>query len=215
LGNLDLAALRVNYQGEPFREENAGDDPIRLFQHWLQEAIQAKIPEPNAMALATANQVGKPSVRIVLLKNANQEGFTFFTSYVGRKASEMKVRPEVSACFYWELLHRQVRIEGTVVQTSREISEQYFHSRPRESQIAAWCAPQSSVLSSRDALEKSYAQHEKQFAGAEVPLPTFWGGYLIRPDSIEFWQGRPNRLHDRLRFDRVDSSKWNRVRLAP
>ncbi len=195
-------------------EESAGDDPLALFHDWFQAAIRAGIYLPESMALGTATPDGKPSVRLVLLKSYDERGFVFYTNYESRKAEELKVNPEASLVFHWSILQRQIRVAGTVEKVSREESETYFHTRPRGSQIGAWASKQSAPLESRRELEERVGKYEEEFRGREVPLPPFWGGYRLRPHSAEFWQGRANRLHDRIKFVR-EGDGWSRVRLYP
>jgi len=210
----DFASVRLEYHAKPLLEEQAGDDPFALFSIWLGEAIAVGIHEPNAMTLATVDERGRPSARIVLMKGFDERGLTFFTSYLGRKANELASNARAAVVFFWEPMHRQVRIEGTVDRTTREESEEYFHSRPRESQLAAWSAEQSAAIASRDELERSYKDYQRRFAGGPVSTPPTWGGFRMTPSAFEFWQGRPNRLHDRLQFVRSPAG-WNRARLAP
>lgn len=195
-------------------EASAGDDPLALFHRWFQEAIDAGIYLPESTALGTATPDGKPSVRLVLLKSYDERGFVFFTNYESRKANELEVNPEATLVFHWAILQRQIRLEGTVEKISHRESEAYFHTRHRGSQIGAWASRQSEPMGSRDELETRVKEYEKKFKGREVPLPPFWGGYRLQPRSMEFWQGRANRLHDRIKFHREDG-RWVRLRLYP
>jgi pyridoxamine 5'-phosphate oxidase len=195
-------------------EEEAGTDPLALFHRWFQDAIQSGIYLPESCALGTATPDGKPSVRFVLLKGHDEKGFVFFTNYGSRKAAEMEANPEATLLFHWAILQRQVRLEGTVERISTEESEAYFHSRPRGSQIGAWASAQSEELPRREDLEARVKEYEEKFKGGQVPLPPFWGGYRLKPRSVEFWQGRANRLHDRIKFIRGGAS-WQRLRLFP
>ena len=190
-------------------------DPILQFQHWLERAEAAGIPEPNAMTLATTSSEQHPSARMVLLKEANQDGFVFYTNYGSQKARELSANPRAALVFFWPALSRQVRITGRVAKTSRAESESYFHTRPRGSQLAAWASWQSSAIPDRAFLEARVRKLEEKYRGVDVPLPPNWGGYRLRPESIEFWQGRPNRLHDRLRYSRQPKGNWKIERLAP
>ncbi len=195
-------------------ELEAGTTPIALFHEWFDQARRAGILLPEAMAVATCTKDGAPSARMMLLKGADERGFVFFTNHVSRKGSELATNPRAALVFHWSVLQRQVRVEGDVEKLSEQASKEYFHSRPRGSQISAWASPQSSPVPSRTALEDQVRQYEKQFDGAEVPLPPFWGGLLLVPQRIEFWQGRPNRLHDRLCCTRQEDG-WEVERLAP
>lgn len=195
-------------------ERSAGTDPLALFTDWFRAAEKAGIFLPESMALATATPHGAPSVRYVLLKAYDQRGFVFYTNYGSRKAREMEENPKATLLFHWAILQRQVRLEGTVSRISKEESEAYFHSRARGSQIGAWASDQSEPLPDRETLERRVKEYEDRFRGREVPLPPFWGGYRLAPRSMEFWQGRANRLHDRIKFIRQDDT-WDRVRLYP
>jgi pyridoxamine 5'-phosphate oxidase len=195
-------------------EDSAGMDPLALFHKWFQEAIKAGVYLPESMALGTATPDGKPSVRLVLLKGYDERGFVFFTNYGSRKGVEMDANPEATLVFHWGILQRQIRLEGRVERTSHQESEAYFRSRPRGSQIGAWASEQSRPLSDRRELEEREREFERRFKGQEVPLPPFWGGYRLMPRSAEFWQGRANRLHDRIKFTRAGGT-WERQRLHP
>jgi pyridoxamine 5'-phosphate oxidase len=195
-------------------EQGAGDDPLSLFHTWYQAAIGSGVYLPESMALGTATRDGKPSVRLVLLKGYDQRGFVFFTNYQSRKAAELEENPEATLVFHWAILQRQVRIEGSVQRITEKESKAYFHSRPRGSQIGAWASIQSEPLATRKGLEERVKKYEKRFEGGEVPLPPFWGGYRLEPRSIEFWQGRANRLHDRIKFV-MSQEGWGRLRLYP
>lgn len=195
-------------------EEEAGGDPHALFERWFREAREAGLYLPESMALATATPDGRPSVRQVLLKAHDERGFVFYTNYESRKAEEMAENPRASLAIHWPILQRQVRIDGSVQKTSAEESEAYFGSRPRGSRIGAWASDQSSVLASRQELEQRVREARERFGSGEIPLPPFWGGYRVVPETIEFWQGRANRLHDRLRFRRVEDG-WDVDRLYP
>jgi pyridoxamine 5'-phosphate oxidase len=196
-------------------EAEVDPNPIRQFRLWLDEALSARLYEPTAMTLATTTPDGWPSARIVLLKDVSEDGFTFFTSYEGRKARELFANPRAALVFYWAELHRQVRVEGTVTRVSPEVSDAYFATRPRGSQLGAWASRQSKVIPSRAILEQHLREVEAEFADRDVPRPPNWGGYLLRPLAIEFWQGRANRLHDRLRYHRGHGEEYSIERLSP
>ncbi len=197
-------------------ETEAGQDPMSLFGKWFDDAKGAGIYLPESMTVATATPDGAPAAREILLKGYDADGFVFYTNYESRKAAELELNPRAALLFHWNSLHRQVRIEGPVTRTTPPESEAYFSSRPRGSRIAAWASEQSAELASRSALEAKFKEREQEFRGREVPLPPFWGGYRVWPERIEFWQGRANRMHDRLLFRRpVDQADWEIVRLSP
>jgi pyridoxamine 5'-phosphate oxidase len=210
----DLAALRAEYAREGLEESEAGTDPVALFGRWLDEAVAAGIHEPNAMALATADPSGRPSVRIVLLKGFDAAGAVFFTNYESRKGRELTENPWASAVLLWHELQRQVRIEGPVDRLDAARSDAYFGSRPRGAQVGAAASQQSRPIEDREALEAQVARVERTVEGRDVDRPEQWGGYRLALDAMEFWQGRPNRVHDRLRFTRAGRD-WSRERLQP
>lgn len=211
---MTLAELRKDYCLAGLVETDLARDPFRQFEKWFQEAEAAKIPEPNAMTLATASPDGRPSARTILLKGLDGRGFVFFSNYESRKGRELAMNPRATLLFPWVALERQVIVEGPVVKVPREESETYFHSRPRASQLAAWGSQQSSIISGRGVLEDSMKMLEQKYAGREVPLPPHWGGWRLAPETVEFWQGRRSRLHDRLRYRR-EKDDWIIERLAP
>ena len=201
-------------EGMTLAETDAGPDPLVLFGRWYEAAIESGTPLPEAMTLATASPDGRPSARMVLLKGFGDDGFVFYTNYSSRKAEELDANPRAALAFHWPSLERQVRIEGRVERTSEEDAAAYFSTRPRDSRIGAWASPQSRTVASRSELEEMARRADREFRGGEVPLPPFWGGYRVIPDAIEFWQGRPGRLHDRLLYERRTDG-WKRTRLAP
>jgi len=211
---VSLAELRKEYSLAGLAEKDLARDPFRQFEKWFQEAEAAKITEPNAMTLCTATREGRPSARTVLLKGLDGRGFVFFSNHESRKGRELHENPHATLVFPWVALERQVIIEGKVTKVPREESEAYFHSRPRASQLGAWVSQQSSIISGRSVLEQSLKALEEKYAGAAVPLPPHWGGWRLAPESVEFWQGRRSRLHDRLRFRR-EKDGWLVERLAP
>jgi pyridoxamine 5'-phosphate oxidase len=202
------------YNSDSIDEKTVDPNPLKLFQRWLDEAIAAGIRLPEAMTLATSTPEGKPSARLVLLKGAGERGFVFYTNYNSMKARELDSNAQAALVFYWPQLERQVRVEGRVERTTTEESDAYFKTRPRESQIGAWASPQSEVIESRDALQQKADELEKLYEGREVERPAHWGGYRLLPKRIEFWKGRPGRLHDRILYERQDGT-WSIKRLAP
>ncbi len=212
---MTLAELRREYAGRPLSRENLNPDPVAQFQTWFQEALKAEVPDANAMTLATVSAAGIPSGRIVLLKEIDSQGLTFYTNYASQKGRELAGNPWATGVFYWVDLSRQVRITGPTEKVSPAESEAYFKTRPRESQLAAWASRQSNPLESRSLLEQRYAGLAARFEGQEVPLPRDWGGYRLIPHAFEFWQGRPSRLHDRFLYERQRDESWNLQRLNP
>jgi pyridoxamine 5'-phosphate oxidase len=213
--DVDIAALRQEYATHGLRRAEMDPDPLKQFAEWFAAAIAADIPDANAMSVATASSDGRPSVRIVLLKGFDERGFVFFTNYASRKGEQLAGNPHAAMVLWWVQFARQIRIEGSVEKTSREESERYFHSRPIGSQLGAWTSRQSEVIDARRVLEARLAEMTERYAGRAIPLPAHWGGYRVKPDTIEFWQGRPNRLHDRLRYVRQANGDWCIERLAP
>jgi pyridoxamine 5'-phosphate oxidase len=211
---VKLDDLRREYAGAPLTEAVAGDDPLALFERWFQEAVAAQVPFADGMVLATSAPDGQPSARTVLLKRFDARGFAFYTSYESRKAGELEANPSAALLFWWPVLHRQVRVEGKVARLSAAESDAYFATRPRASNLSAMASAQSRVIASRDDLEGEVARCTDEWEGRELERPASWGGYCLVPQAIEFWQGRPDRLHDRLRF-RSGAQGWTRERLCP
>ena len=213
---LDIEDLRKEYTGRSLGRKEVDADPFRQFKNWFQQALDTRIHEPNAMTLATADRTGNPSARIVLLKGFNQDdGFVFYTNYRSRKGRQLEENPRAALVFLWHELQRQIRIEGEVSRLSREASREYFQSRPRGSQVSAWASPQSESVKSREALKERVDEVVAKFGSeGQLPLPPDWGGYGLKPRRLEFWQGRANRLHDRIEYTWEDSA-WIIRRLAP
>ena len=211
---MSLADLRKDYALSGLHEKDLAKDWFRQFMKWFQEAEAAKLTEPNAMTLSTATRDGKPSGRTVLLKGVDGRGFVFYSNYESRKGRELEANPHAALVFPWLAIERQVIVEGTVTKIAREESEAYFHSRPRASQLGAWVSQQSAIISGRALLEESMKALDQKYAGQVVPLPPNWGGWRLAPETVEFWQGRRSRLHDRLRYRRVKDG-WAIERLAP
>ncbi len=210
----DIAGIRKDYSLAELNEEIVGDEPVAFFNKWFDDAMKAEADEVNAMVLASVDKDHKPHARIVLLKGVEENGFIFFTNYNSAKGSDIAANNNVALVFFWKELERQVRIEGTIEKIAPAASEAYFKSRPVGSQIGAWSSPQSSVIENRDVLEENYKRFTEEY-GENVPLPTHWGGYKVSPNSIEFWQGRPSRMHDRILFTLGDNGEWSKCRLAP
>ena len=210
-----ISDMRKVYQLQSLHRKDLDVNPITQFKNWWQQAVESKIEEPNAMVLATCDVSGKPSARIVLLKEIKDNGFVFFTNYQSRKGKEIEVNPFVSLLFFWKELERQVRIEGEIKKIPNTESDEYFNSRPSESRIGAWSSPQSTVINSREILQKNVEKYTTRFGTENIPRPEFWGGYIVMPFRIEFWQGRPGRLHDRLQYALTENNEWIIKRLAP
>ena len=211
----NIADIRKDYQLKSLQENDLASNPFKQFSLWWDEAVESEIVEVNAMTLATASLAGIPSARIVLLKSLTEEGFVFFTNYNSKKGNELHENPNAGLVFFWKELERQVRISGKVKKISAGESDTYFQSRPMGSRIGAWASPQSKVIASRAVIEKNIAAAEEKFASGVIDRPSHWGGYIVLPTVIEFWQGRPNRLHDRLQYTLQEEGNWKIERLAP
>ena len=213
--DTSVATLRKDYTKAGLREIDLATDPFQQFKIWFDQALTAQLPEPNAMTLATATVEGKPSARMVLLKDFSDRGFVFYTNYLSHKGQELATNPQAALVFWWAQLERQVRIEGKVCQVSPQESDEYFHSRPINSQLGAWVSNQSQIVNSREVLEQRQEELIVQYEGQIIPRPPHWGGFRVVPTEIEFWQGRPSRLHDRLLYRLQDNNKWLIERLSP
>lgn len=207
--------LRQDYRSADLKETEVAENPYQQFEKWFTEALNAAVIEPNAMTLATANKLGIPSARIVLLKEFTEEGFVFYTNYNSQKGTEIAENPYASLVFFWPDLERQIRIEGVVESVSEDESTQYFHSRPKGSQLGALASPQSKTIPNRKFLEDKLQSLEKEYAEKDIPKPAHWGGYRVLPNRIEFWQGRSSRLHDRIVYTQDKDQSWKFERLAP
>lgn len=212
--NLDIAGLRKNYTRDGLKEDDLTEDPVIFFKKWLEEAVESKVAEPNAMSLATVAEDGTPNSRIVLLKGVGERTIRFYTNYESRKGSDLKTNPFAAVSFWWPELERQVRIKGSIKKVSREESDEYFQSRPRESMLGAWASKQSSEVVNREKLREAYEKVSKRFKNTTIPTPGFWGGFDIYANEIEFWQGRPSRLHDRILYT-YGNDTWKFKRLQP
>lgn len=210
----DLQQLRDEYSKHSLDENEVDLNPLNQFDSWFEEALDAKIPGPNAMHVATVDSEGKPHVRVILLKGYDKEGFVFYTNLASDKGKEIDSNPNVSLCFFWMELERQVRIDGTATKLPRAVSEEYFRERPYKSQIGALASDQSKVVPNRQFLEDRFNELEEKYPEGEVPMPESWGGYLVKPTAFEFWQGRRSRLHDRVKYE-LEDSNWSIKRLSP
>ena len=212
---MNLADLRREYTKSGLRRADLDPDPLGQFHQWFEQALKSELLEPSAMTLATADRAGRPSARIVLLKAADERGFTFFSNYESRKGAELAENPHAALVLYWAELEREILIAGDVTKVSRAESEKYFALRPRGSQLGAWVSRQSSAVPDRAFLEAKLAEQETRFANRTVEIPPYWGGYVLAPVRIEFWQGRPNRLHDRFQYTKQADGSWHIDRLSP
>ncbi|MGI8952719.1 MAG: pyridoxamine 5'-phosphate oxidase [Chitinophagaceae bacterium] len=211
---IGIASIRKEYQLQTLNETDVSENAIEQFSRWWNDAIRSNILEANAMTLATATKTGTPSARIVLLKGFNENGFIFFTNYNSKKGKELEENPKAALIFFWKEIERQIRIEGNVEKLSANDSDEYFNSRPVGSRIGAWASPQSHTIKSRQIIEHNAEKYIHEFKDG-IPRPPHWGGYIVKPASIEFWQGRSNRLHDRILYTKIESGKWKIERLAP
>jgi len=213
--HTNIADIRRDYSHRSLSEKDVSEDPLKQFGQWWDEAVHSKIDEVNAMTLATASPDGLPSARIVLLKGFSEKGFTFFTNYESYKGRQLAENPKACLVFFWKELERQVRITGLVIKISPSESDEYFNSRPEASRIGAWASPQSRVVENRHWIDEKFNELVNKMEGTDIPRPPHWGGYLVKPVEIEFWQGRPSRLHDRIQYSLEENGKWKIERLAP
>jgi pyridoxamine 5'-phosphate oxidase len=213
--NTNIADIRKDYQLQTLLETDIAADPFKQFAQWWDDAVKSELDEVNAMTLATASATGMPDARIVLLKSFTDKGFVFFTNYNSHKGKELAQNPQACLVFFWKELERQVRITGSVEKVNASESDEYFKSRPAGSRIGAWASPQSDVITSRETIENNILQYQNQFGTGEIARPAHWGGYIVIPTAIEFWQGRSNRLHDRLQYSKQEEGGWKIERLAP
>jgi pyridoxamine 5'-phosphate oxidase len=213
---LSLADIRKNYSREELSEQSVLPDPIQQLELWLDEALKAKVEEATAMVLSTATQEGRPSARVVLLKGIENGNLIFFTNYQSRKGHDLEENPVAAITFFWPALERQIRLEGRIEKVAKTASDMYFHSRPKGSQIGAWASPQSQAVKNRAELEEAERSYTEKFSNTtEIPRPDHWGGFQLIPDYVEFWQGRPNRLHDRIVYEEQERGGWQIKRIAP
>lgn len=208
-------SIRRDFAGKPLNEDSVDTNPFKQYQVWFEEAVSAQVVDPYAMSVATVGKDMQPSLRLVYLRDISENGFVFYTNYGSQKAEDIAENNKVALNFYWVELERQIRIQGKVFKVSEEMSDTYFNSRPRESQIGAWASAQSTELTSRQVLEEKVIELTKKFENQSIPRPKHWGGYIVQPSKIEFWQGRPNRLHDRLVYTRTETNDWEISRIAP
>ena len=207
--------LRNDFCLQTLDEASVNKDPILQFAKWFKEAVEAKVPDPNAMILSTVSSEGKPTSRVVFLRNFNEDGFSFYTNYNSKKGKDINANPNVCLNFFWPQLERQLRVDGVATMQTTEESDLYFNSRPKESQLGAWASPQSEKVSSRKEIDEKMTKITEKFNGKEISRPPFWGGYTVKPISLEFWQGRPSRLHDRILYTILSDNSWKIERLAP
>jgi pyridoxamine 5'-phosphate oxidase len=212
--NRDSISYRTEYGKQKLVVEQMKPDPIEQFKIWYKEAEVAEVPEPNTMTLATVSNLGQPTIRVVLLKEITDDGIIFYTNFRSRKGREMEEHPKTALNFYWQKMERQVRMDGQVSKIPEQVSDAYFATRPRGSQLGAWVSEQSKTIPTRQYLEEQLKSYQAQFDGVQIPRPPHWGGYLLMPSRVEFWQGGANRLHDRIQYSLINN-RWNRCRLAP